>query len=182
MGRMAWPCTSFSTTMGMFVTGSIIRPRIFISTSMKASLGSNHVLAHQTVRRCSCHTNLNVGSQKFIRMGSEICQAIRTGISRPLALAPRLSAHQHFVGFSNEPRVARGLDFPLLVLKNCKPPALLFLRNCVIHFQRRRVGPRRVLEREQAVVPYFVEQTQCLFQLSRAFPGSTDHAALGNAA
>jgi hypothetical protein len=27
-----------STTMGMFVTGSIIRPRIFISTSIEASL------------------------------------------------------------------------------------------------------------------------------------------------
>src|SRR5438046_6777691 len=81
---MAWPCTSFSTTMGMFVTGSIIRPRIFISTSMEASLGSHHVLTHQAVRRRSCHMNLNVGSQKFFREGSEICQAIRTGISRPL--------------------------------------------------------------------------------------------------
>jgi hypothetical protein len=31
------PCASFSTTMGMFVTGSIISPRIFISTSMESS-------------------------------------------------------------------------------------------------------------------------------------------------
>src|SRR5580700_11473685 len=33
-GRTELPCASFSTTMGMLVTGSIIRPRIFISTSI----------------------------------------------------------------------------------------------------------------------------------------------------
>src|SRR5580700_8705260 len=33
---MALPLTSFNTTMGMFVTGSINSPRIFISTSLMA--------------------------------------------------------------------------------------------------------------------------------------------------
>src|SRR5216684_1498028 len=145
---MAWPCTSFSTTMGILVTGSIIRPRIFISTSMEASLGSNYVLAHQAVRRRSCHTNLNVGSQKFFREGSEICQAIRTGISRPLALAARFSADQHLKRFSGQPRVALCLDFSLLVLKDCEAAALLFFRNHIAHSQRGCVWPRRVFERK----------------------------------
>src|SRR5260370_26362042 len=146
MGRMAWPCTSFSTTMGILVTGSIIRPRIFISTSMEASLGSNYVLAHQAVRRRSCHTNLNVGSQKFFREGSEICQAIRTGISRPLVLAPRFPAHQYLICFVTQLLVALCLDFSLLVLKNRQTLALLFLWNRIVHFQGRCVGPRRVFE------------------------------------
>src|SRR5437762_291650 len=102
IGRMAWPCTSFSTTMGMFVTGSIIRPRIFISTSMEASLGSHHVLTHQAVRRRSCHMNLNVGSQKFFREGSEICQAIRTGISR-IGLCLSWETHDDVRGNGNGP-------------------------------------------------------------------------------
>src|SRR6266404_4747463 len=34
MGRTESPETSLRTTMGMLVTGSIIRPRIFISTSI----------------------------------------------------------------------------------------------------------------------------------------------------
>src|SRR5208337_2441170 len=38
MGRIACPCTSFSTTIGICVTGSIIRPRTFISTSIAPSL------------------------------------------------------------------------------------------------------------------------------------------------
>src|ERR1051325_3056497 len=134
---MAWPCTSLSTTMGMFVTGSIIRPRIFISTSMEASLGSHHVLTHQAVRRRSCHMNLNVGSQKFFREGSEICQAIRTGISGPLVFTPRFSADQHLIHFSGQLRVPGYLDFPLLVLKNRQPPALFFLRNRIAHSQGR---------------------------------------------
>src|SRR5580704_744133 len=37
IGRTAVPCASLSTTMGMFVTGSIISPRIFISTSIESS-------------------------------------------------------------------------------------------------------------------------------------------------
>src|SRR5271167_1530506 len=36
MGRIAVPFTSFRTTIGMLVTGSINRPRIFISTSLAA--------------------------------------------------------------------------------------------------------------------------------------------------
>src|SRR5690348_2662851 len=165
IGRMAWPCTSLSTTMGMLVTGSIIRPRIFISTSMEASLGLNHVLAHQTVRRRSCHMHLNVGSQKLFGLGREICQAVRTCISGPLVFAPRFAAHQHFLRLADHFGVVRFRDFALLVLKDGEPPALLFLRNRVFHFQGGRVGARRVLEGEQVVVLYFIEQAQRLREI-----------------
>src|SRR5262249_40035926 len=37
IGSTALPCTSLRTTMGMLVTGSIINPRIFISSSIAPS-------------------------------------------------------------------------------------------------------------------------------------------------
>ena len=39
MGKMALPCVSLSTTMGMLVAGSIMSFPIFISTSIVASPG-----------------------------------------------------------------------------------------------------------------------------------------------
>src|SRR5215472_1211563 len=180
MGRIACPCTSFSTTMGMFVTGSIIRPRIFISTSMKASLGHCHVLAHQTVRRRSRYANLNVGSQKFMRRGSEIYHAMRTGISRPLVLAARFSANQYLKRASNHRLALGGLDFPLALLQNCQPPSLLFLWNRIVHVQSGRVRPRRVLEREHRVVLHFLNQTQGLVEIGLRLTRETNDDVRGN--
>src|SRR5207245_9174388 len=100
--------------MGMFVTGSIIRPRIFISTSMAAYLELNGVLAHQAVRRCASHARLHVGSQKFLRRVSKIYDAMRTGISGPLVLAARFSAGEDFNGLSAQRQFGCRLDFPVV--------------------------------------------------------------------
>src|SRR5258708_18279724 len=75
IGKIAWPCTSLSTTMGMFVTGSIIRPRIFISTSIDASPELGDLLSHQTVWCRSRNSHLHVGSQKLSLLCSEIYHA-----------------------------------------------------------------------------------------------------------
>src|SRR5207247_4491031 len=86
IGRIALPCTSLRTTMGMFVTGSIIRPRIFISTSIGPSRKLADVLAEQTVGTCVRHSNLNVLSQKLSLRRNEIQDAIAGCVTRPLIL------------------------------------------------------------------------------------------------
>ncbi len=52
MGSTVLPLTSLRITMGMLVTGSIMSPRIFISTSMtpsQSSLHHSYALTHQRV-------------------------------------------------------------------------------------------------------------------------------------
>src|SRR5215472_14748302 len=180
MGRMAWPCTSFSTTMGMLVTGSIIRPRIFISTSVKTSLGRCDVLPHQAVRCGSRYADLNVGSQKFIPGGSEIYNSMRTGISRPLVFPPGFPADQNLKGVSDHRRVASRLDFPLPGLQDCQPPPLLLLWYGIIHSLGGCVWPGRILECEHTVVLYFVEQAQGLFKVRLRLARETYDDIRGN--
>src|SRR3984957_11010629 len=92
IGSTAVPCASLSTTMGMFVTGSIISPRIFISTSMGTSPdarmkdqtcfasatkespldNSDFVLADQTVRTGARNSHCHILSQKVLPGRSEI--------------------------------------------------------------------------------------------------------------
>ena len=50
IGRMAFPFMSFSITMGMLVTGSIINPRIFISTSIRVPLSFDITQMHHLTR------------------------------------------------------------------------------------------------------------------------------------
>src|ERR1700751_5810497 len=95
IGSTAVPCASLSTTIGMFVTGSIMSPRIFISTSIEPSpdirvwalLGAHpenacgrykpaqklsDFFADQAVGSCAGHTHLNILSQKAGARRSEI--------------------------------------------------------------------------------------------------------------
>ena len=53
IGRIPLPQASFRITMGMFVIGSIIRPRIFISTSTGSSL-CNYFTAMYILSRTKC--------------------------------------------------------------------------------------------------------------------------------
>src|SRR5580704_6169479 len=61
MGKTAEPAASLSTTMGEFVEGSIIKPRIFISTSTLASLNV-HLLYQMT-----CSPFRLLGPARFTR-------------------------------------------------------------------------------------------------------------------
>src|SRR5580698_6882097 len=63
MGSTALPLVSFRITIGMLVTGSIMRPRIFISTSMtpsQSSLHHSYALTHQRVRAGPRHSHRKV--------------------------------------------------------------------------------------------------------------------------
>src|SRR5215472_1315592 len=54
MGSTALPCTSLRTTIGMLVTGSIIKPRIFISSSIVVSCAAfYHCATKRTIQTFS---------------------------------------------------------------------------------------------------------------------------------
>src|SRR5579859_2167559 len=102
----------------MLVTGSIIRPRIFISTSMRGLPGLRHLLADQAVGPGAGYLNLHVGSQKVALLGSEIYNFVTSGVAAPLIFATRFTADQHFKPGIQQRSVALGGNFTLLFLQN----------------------------------------------------------------
>src|ERR1051325_4095111 len=89
MGRTAPPLTSLSTTIGRFVLGSIISPRIFISTSMFASSLSFSIyrFAHQGIRAGAGHPNIHIlPGQVLVPSGTQKVQRLMLrGPADPLA-------------------------------------------------------------------------------------------------
>src|ERR1700693_6049732 len=173
MGRMAVPCVSFSTTMGMLVTGSIINPRIFISTSIAASPGSSdgtnnsyhlansdHLLPHQAVGPGAGDANFEVFSHQAGARRKKIYHAVARCATRPLAVLVTTIFHQHLEAAANEALVAHHLDLPLALEQHGQAADLFFFGDAVRHGQRRRVGPRRKFEGEDAVVLRGVEKRE----------------------
>src|ERR1700676_4753421 len=177
---MAWPCTSFNTTIGILVTGSIIRPRIFISTSIEASPKLRHVLAHQTIGTRTGRANLHVGSQKRAFLGSEIYNPVTCGVPTPLIFAARFVADEQFERVTNQGGIAPALISALHVLQDRKTTALILFGNRVRHGKRRRIGPRRILEGKQAVVANSFEETQRLCKIVFGLAGKADDDVRGD--
>ena len=76
---------------------------------------------------------------------------------------------QHVLDPSDRCPVQLPLDVLLQRLQRDDPPRLLLLRHIVRHpLQRQRVRPRRVLEREHAVIPHRARQRQRLLEVARA--------------
>src|ERR1700732_4704996 len=122
--------------MGILVTGSIIRARRFIFTSIEASPGLGHLLAHQAVVSCAGHQHLHVGSQKVALLGSEIYDAVTRSVPAPLILAARFTANEQIKPGTQQRSVAFALNCALLFLQNRKPPALFFFGNRIWHRKR----------------------------------------------
>src|ERR1700683_1169327 len=88
MGKIAVPLTSFSTTIGLLVTGSIIRPRIFISTSIWRLLPTLvYTLSGQRIGPGPSHAHIHVeAAQVFARGGwGEIGRLVLRSAADPLA-------------------------------------------------------------------------------------------------
>src|SRR5438876_5556284 len=128
MGRTALPCTSFKTTICMFVTGSIIKPRIFISTSMVSSRFLSTTLrpspqcpmwrlvdvrADQAVRRGTLHLDVYVASKQIRMRREDIHNAVARRMAAPLIFFPRLPFHVHFEFPSKQFFVCFALNFSL---------------------------------------------------------------------
>src|SRR2546430_11963601 len=148
MGRTALPCTSFKTTIGMFVTGSIIKPRILISTSMVSSHFLSTTLrpsprypmsclvdvhADQAVRRGALHLDGYVASEQIRMHGEDIHNAVARRMAAPLILFPRLPFHVHFEFLSKQFFVCLGLSFSLQFHQHGEAAAFFFFGNGVGH-------------------------------------------------
>src|SRR5579863_6911206 len=89
MGSTALPLISLRMTIGMLVTGSIMRPRIFISTSMTPSQSSLHhsydiayTLAHQRVGAGASHPHRKVLTHQRLRAAVRMREVERTIVRR----------------------------------------------------------------------------------------------------
>src|SRR5690348_4156655 len=99
MGRIAVPLTSFKTTMGVLFIGSIISPRIFISTSITMLLPpatSVYTFSGQRVGSGSRDPHFDVAAQQVVT-GSrtqEVQSLVLGGAADPLAGRAVESLHQ----------------------------------------------------------------------------------------
>src|SRR5882724_3968262 len=141
---MAVPLTSFSTTIGILVTGSTIKPRIFISTSMLLpylTLGvpvsephSIHEFPRQRVGARACHPRMNVLAEKIAfaagfgrRRVQEIERLVLRSAADPLAGGFVESLHQTLLDSPHVCGVAADLNVALEFLDDRQAPDLLFL-------------------------------------------------------
>src|SRR5438445_11542955 len=92
-------------------------------------------------------------------------RAMRCTTPRPLLVRPRFPADQDFETLSYQAGVLGSLNFGLMVLQNREPPAFFLFRNRITHRKRRGIRPGRVLERKDAVVLHFLQQTEGLLAL-----------------
>src|SRR5579863_419309 len=147
-------------TIGMLVTGSIISPRIFISTSMLLV----YRFAREGIGAAARHANLNVFSE-------EIISVIRSGMGEIQRAVPRSSAgpqserfvtalHIYFFHGADQRGVLPDLNGPLPLLHDGETPRFLFFRNVIAHLKRGGVRPLRIFEAEDRVVLNLVEQVQ----------------------
>ncbi len=79
--------------------------------------------------------------------------------------------HQALLDPPHVLRVAANLNRALALLHDGQTPDLFFLGDLIPQFERRRVGPPRILEAENRVEPHFVEQPQRRLQVLLALAG-----------
>src|SRR5579872_3269331 len=123
MGKMALPLVSFSTTIGMLLTGSIIKPRIFISTSIRSPffLDSRQRFASQRIRTRARDPNAGTFPDqrvavlwtRLVRM-KEVENAILSSPADPLTRGLIIPLHEGLLGDSNQFGIAADLDGALL--------------------------------------------------------------------
>src|SRR5271157_5740017 len=171
IGSTVLPFTSFKMTMGMLVTGSIMRPRIFISTSMRPSaptLHHSYALAHQGVRPAVRDPHHKQPPHQGFRAVSgvrKIERAIVRGAPDPLPQRFVPPLHQDFPRGADQPGVAADLDGALTLLQRHQAALLLLVRNDAGQRQRRGVGAGRVFEAEQRIVLHLTQQVERLLEV-----------------
>src|SRR5579872_3942455 len=165
----------------MLVTGSIIRPRIFISTSTihlrsrcsttSASLRgtralSVHHLAYQAIWEALGHSHLGIasGRRKDRRVGRKIHRFVLRATSDNLPPGLVSTFNHYFQKFPDVFLVIRSLDLALTFLKNRQALRLLLIGDAVCHTNGRRVWTRRVLEGKHTVVSDLAQEADGLFE------------------
>src|SRR5437899_3524156 len=101
IGRTASPPESFRITMGMFVTGSIIKPRIFISTSIPDPLlGSDYHFPNQAIGKTCGDANVGIAAHRRLerRRHHKIQRLVLGGATHPL-IAGCISSLNHYFSY-----------------------------------------------------------------------------------
>ena len=153
--------------MGVFVIGSTISPLMLISISMTVSpmLGATHDTASPD-RLCGPARVIRTVTVRPIQsVAASLCE-VSAGIGRFTTVLPdvrpesswlrrRLAESTRTSTFSPERLLVKPrLDLTLQRLQRHDARGLLLRAHIVGHpLRRQRVGPRRVLEREHAVIP-----------------------------
>src|SRR5215472_12196109 len=132
MGSTVSLPTSFSNTIGMLVTGSIINPRIFISTSIRAprSDSLNH-FSHQTVREARRASHVHVASGlQFRPLGrGEVHHLDLRRSAYPLLPRLVLPFYHDANGLAQVPPISMRLDLLLFAVQHRQPPCFLGVGN-----------------------------------------------------
>src|SRR5579859_4328382 len=151
MGSTAVPFASFRITMGMLVTGSIISPRIFISTSIGPSLNTSE--SQSTVDQslfpgvATPESSINPGAHQAVRPGlnyfhihiaadpAGLSWKINRSITRRAAYgvpeARMKTFHHHFKSVSHQRLISPQLYFSLAFLERRQPPPLCIFRHII---------------------------------------------------
>ena len=171
----------------MLVMGSTISPLIVISICMldpsRYEIGTPAAVSSGRARLALAGCS---GFAAVIRTGTicpihcgrarEVHDRVAAGAARELPVAPPAArVHQHVLDACR--RACRYSSPWMSLCSACSvddPPRLLLLRHVVWQaLQRERVRPRRVLEREHAVIPDRRRQRQRLLEVARrSRPGS----------
>src|SRR5260370_18367605 len=106
--------------MGMFVTGSIIKPRIFISTSIGClpRLLFDALFSRQAIGTSTRYANMNVFSQKVGARRSKIYGPVARCATGPLRFPPRRALHQPLENLPPQSFVPLYLNSSLALLNN----------------------------------------------------------------
>src|SRR5579864_6828622 len=132
MGSTVSLPTSFRITMGMLVTGSIMRPRIFISTSICPLY---HHFAQQAVGKTACNPHGGVAANhgvRSVRSGRKVQHLILGGATAPL-IADFISAfNHHFNNVSDMALIPPFLDIALALHENSQTTGFLLIGNGVL--------------------------------------------------
>src|SRR3954469_23700904 len=155
IGKTASPARSFKTTMGMLVIGSIMRPRIFISTSIFAPVPipssllhrSWNALASQAVRSRPRDQHIHIlayqglifpwrGQSRIDKVESLVLR----GATDPLAGSGIIALHMHLFTCADVFGVTPQLDGSLALLEYQEAPGFFFLGNVIFILQRGSVG------------------------------------------
>src|SRR5258705_11593196 len=169
MGRIAVPLMSFNTTMGRLLNGSIISPRIFISTSMWSVSPplSVYTLARERVWPGASDANVDILAEQIVcRCGpQEIQSLVLRGAADPLPGGFIEALDQAFFHAADVIGIAADLNVALQFLKHQQAPGFLFLGNLIRQRERRSVGASRILEAEDGIVFDLPQQRQRRFEV-----------------
>src|SRR4051812_9154369 len=116
IGSTASPPESFRITMGILVTGSIIKPRIFISTSIPAlCFGSDYHFSYQAIGETRGHAHISVAADQRLNGGwhGKIQRLVLCGAAHPLSTSIVPGFNHYFSYFADVARVADFLNLSL---------------------------------------------------------------------